>query len=425
MSLKVNKLFLNIILIIFSILNTLPLALGGCLVRFDADTSLRPNLFLKIGSHTVDLTISDADTFLSLHNEQELEAHCSTKFEFPSQYNTNNKIFIKCDDDNYIYIKDNNGNYRGHSRDISFVCSSVKWNLYETSNNFVWCPSNVTSYILARPKESPTTNYEYLAGICYDTHNLSFKSLYYTIAPKNSEHLHPTDLSSLYTPSIQLEYLKETFAMKSVRESDFDHKDIQDWMKYAQYNFSSAIQNSILYDDFNNQLGSILDLAWWPPLRLGNWKRYETALAKQVENQNQVYDILAGVSAVAMAPIIKTCDTYYTLKELIDNRNHKIPMYIWNYLRSTSNSSDEIVVIGFNSPFFEFYSENDVIFCADKCQEIPWLQKVSTTFHYSALGVIFCCSVEDVITSNRLEGFPTINTDTKPQPVIETTLRYN
>lgn len=74
--------------------------------------------------------------------------------------------------------------------------------------------------------------------------------------------------------------------------------------------------------------------------------------------------------------------------------------------------------------YLQFYSESDVVFCADKCQEIPWLQKVSTTFRYSALGIIFCCSVEDVISSNRLDGFHTITTGTNPQQVAETTKSY-
>ncbi|TMW39163.1 hypothetical protein DOY81_015757, partial [Sarcophaga bullata] len=71
-----------------------------------------------------------------------------------------------------------------------------------------------------------------------------------------------------------------------------------------------------------------------------------------------------------------------------DNVNRKIPFYVWNYLRATDNSA-EIVVIGVNSPFYEFYDEKDVIFCSDKCKEIPWLKVKSSTFRYSALGVIF------------------------------------
>lgn len=51
----------------------------------------------------------------------------------------------------------------------------------------------------------------------------------------------------------------------------------------------------------------------------------------------------------------------------------------------------------------------DVIFCKDKCHEISWLKNVSTTFRYNALGVMFCCSVDEVKTSKRLIGFPQIN----------------
>ncbi|XP_037819529.1 uncharacterized protein LOC119608962 [Lucilia sericata] len=417
MFLKFNKFFLNIIFIILCIFNIISIAIGECFINFDNDIVLRPTILLKVGSHSVDLPLKDVDTHLKLFENQVIEALCPTKFEYPESYNTKSKLNIKCEN-NYLYSQNNYGGYERYSRDIFLKCSSLKWNLYETINNFVWCPSNVTSYLLARPTESLTSNYQYLAGLCYDTHNLSFKSLYYTITPKHSESLHPTALNNLYTPSLQLEYLKETFALKSVNETEYDNQDIQDWIKYSQYNYSSIIQNSLLYNEFNHELGSILDLAWWPNLRLGNWKRYENALTKQVEEQQQAYDILSGVSGVATAPILKACESNFTLKELIDNRNRIIPMYVWNYLRSTSNSSDEIVIIGFNSPFYEFYSENDVIFCVDKCQEIPWLKSVSTTFRYSAMGVIFCCSVEDVKVSQRLDGFPVNNMDTAPGKVI-------
>lgn len=95
---------------------------------------------------------------------------------------------VKCSE-NRIIVNNNNNHYYYHESYIRLECSSLKWNLYETSNNFVWCPANVTSYLLARPKENSEENYQYLAGVCYDTHNLSFKSIYYTIAPSHNKNM--------------------------------------------------------------------------------------------------------------------------------------------------------------------------------------------------------------------------------------------
>ncbi|KAM7353422.1 uncharacterized protein ACRADG_005493 isoform 2-T2 [Cochliomyia hominivorax] len=292
-------------------------------------------------------------------------------------------------------------------RALILKCSSLKWNLYETNKNFVWCPTNATSYLLGRPKAMLTEkiNYEYLAGICYDTQYLSLKSICYKI----DNVLQPTHLNTFYKPELELKYIKETFPIRRINSTHYNHPDIQDWINFAQYNYSSIIQNSILFNEFNHELGSFLDLAWWPNLRLGNWQRYERALTAHIQKEHQAYDVVAGISSVARAPVMATCENNFTLIELKDNKNREIPMYVWNYLRSTINSSDEIVIIGFNSPFYEFYSKKDIVFCPDKCHEISWLKKISTTFHYNALGVIFCCSVEDVKLSKRLDGFPEIN----------------
>lgn len=77
--------------------------------------------------------------------------------------------------------------YDRYSSEIFLECSKLKWKLYESLNNFPWCSTNVTSYILGRPKHSNSREYDYLAGICYDIYNLSFKSVYYTLAPGNTE----------------------------------------------------------------------------------------------------------------------------------------------------------------------------------------------------------------------------------------------
>lgn len=56
--------------------------------------------------------------------------------------------------------------------------------------------------------------------------------------------------------------------------------------------------------------------------------------------------------------------------------------------------------------FLQFYSEDDIIFCKDKCEDISWLKKVSSRFHHSIMGLVFCCDVEEVRSSKTLKGFP-------------------
>lgn len=79
MYLKVNKLFTYIT--ILYILNSITKADGDCLIEFSEDAFLRPNIFLKIGSLKIDMIIKYSDNKLSLHHKQEIEAHCSIKFE--------------------------------------------------------------------------------------------------------------------------------------------------------------------------------------------------------------------------------------------------------------------------------------------------------------------------------------------------------
>lgn len=220
----------------------------------------------------------------------------------------------------------------------------------------------------------------------------------------------------------------------SFKAADYEEQKVIDWVKDI-YKSGSIIQNSLLVNEFRDELGSLLDLAWWPNLRLGNWERYETALATRVKHQHQSYDILAGVSGTAAVPLFEGCQNNSTLKRIVDKRNSRVPLFVWNYLHSTTNSTEKIVVIGVNSPFlevcddfnpfsfhllliesisFQFYKKKDVVFCRDKCREVPWLKGISSSFRYSALGLIFCCTSEDVRKSKRLDGFPETDIEQKP-----------
>ncbi|XP_065356082.1 uncharacterized protein LOC135950471 [Calliphora vicina] len=188
--------------------------------------------------------------------------------------------------------------------------------------------------------------------------------------------------------------------------TDFDNEQLEKWIALSKYEHDLVIMHSKLYSSLNLHLLPLIESVWWPNLRLHNWKNYVTALEQHVESENQTYDILAGVSGAIKVPIIEDCQTNYTLKEVSYEMERKIPLYVWNYIQARDNSSNGIVIIGINSPFQELYSAEEIVFCPDKCQEIPWLKEVSSTFRYRIMGTIFCCNVEDVKSSKHLDGFP-------------------
>lgn len=97
-----------------------------------------------------------------------------------------------------------------------------------------------------------------------------------------------------------------------------------------------------------------MEFLWWPNLRLHNWKTYLQALESHIEKDNEIYDILAGVSGTLEIPYLEECQTEFTTKKLIDEKGDcKIPKYIWNYLQSRNNKDNDIVIIGYNSAFNE------------------------------------------------------------------------
>ncbi|TMW42286.1 hypothetical protein DOY81_012633, partial [Sarcophaga bullata] len=89
-----------------------------------------------------------------------------------------------------------------------------------------------------------------------------------------------------------------------------------------------------------------------------------------------------------------------------DFEKKPIPAYIWTYLTSIDNTNRDFVIVGYNSPYAEFFYKSEIVFCADICNEIPWLKKISSSFSYAAAGIMFCCSTEAVDQFKNLDGFP-------------------
>lgn len=96
----------------------------------------------------------------------------------------------------------------------------------------------------------------------------------------------------------------------------------------------------------------MLEILWWPNLRLHNWNNYLEALEYHVDKEYKSYYILAGVSGALEVPFLENCETNLTMKKIVDDDNRYIPMYVWNYIHDPVNENNT-VVIGFNSPFQE------------------------------------------------------------------------
>lgn len=127
-------------------------------------------------------------------------------------------------------------------------------------------------------------------------------------------------------------------------------------MEFARYQTASLMQNDVVLQAVNITLGGLVDTTWWTSLRLGNWKLFEEALSNHIEADGVEYEILSGVSGIASAPIYRrNCDSNRSFVEIVDRGNRKIPLYIWNYLKASHHNSEDLVIIGINSPFYEVW----------------------------------------------------------------------
>ncbi|KAM7351082.1 uncharacterized protein ACRADG_004067 [Cochliomyia hominivorax] len=394
--------FINLIVLLYSVISVQ----SSCRLSYSSDNTLRPNLYTFLGTRKIKINLSsNPNNNIQLQDQQEIVAQCDNYFEKP--INDRNQLFIKCDKN--LYLKtDAEAIYNVTSdlnSEIFLECSKLKWNLYESISTVTWCPTNVTSYLLARPKHS-SLEFEHLAVVCYDTDNLSLKSVYYTLAPGYQKFKEPKLNSNVYKPGFELKNLKEIYGKNQIDENLNTEPELRNWLSTLNYDFNSIIQHSKLDSIFNEHYSFLLEFLWWPNLRLHNWRNYIKALESHVESDHQTYDILAGVSGVVEIPQLEECHGNFNMKQLNIDEHKNIPIYVWNYLQDREKRKDDIVIIGINSPFQEFYSKDDVIFCEDKCKEISWLKTISSSFRHSIMGIVFCCTVEDVQSSNRLSGFP-------------------
>ncbi|CAD7079933.1 unnamed protein product [Hermetia illucens] len=142
-------------------------------------------------------------------------------------------------------------------------------------------------------------------------------------------------------------------------------------------------------------------IAWWKPLKFGNWKLVEAAIEKI--SANSVYDIYAGTAGRVVYPNNDNCMSTEELTYKVDDYQRNVPLYVWNYVSERDNEDPGVVIIGVNSPFFEAEKGIGDI-CKDICDGIEWFKAVNRFRKMAAMGYIFCCRPEEV--RETLANFP-------------------
>ncbi|XP_011294325.1 uncharacterized protein LOC105262102 [Musca domestica] len=368
--------------------------LGDCSFSFSVHESKWPKLYKNIGSRKT--LINTKGIRHQIPENIVITADCETSIQRPGVSYGKRSIDLNCTQ-NHIYVDDIKLNSYLH-----LWCYSNHFDLYESSQPFDWCPTPMTSYLLARPVND---TYVYYAGICYNLEQQQILTAYYSAAYQLSKYKYPTRLEN-YPPSTEIEQAYKHFESHRINPTLLKNVELQQWLQFAQYDNQAIIQDPNLFTNPHNPIGGLLEFHWWPNLHSGNWHRYEKALKEHIETDKEIYEILEGVSGAVAVPFYGNgSGGNYSMVEVTYWHDRKIPLYIWQYLKSKKDNGKDVVVIAVNSAFTDFYEEKELIFCTDICHKIDWLKAAISTFRYKTMGLIFCCDVDEVKLSKRLEGF--------------------
>ncbi|XP_073826273.1 uncharacterized protein [Musca autumnalis] len=384
-----------------------------CNIRLSSNLAERPTISEKIGNHYADVP---GDLLqISLETYEEIHAVCETQFSSPSFVTDKTSWTFKCTDrgfanPNYVpsydyynsrYNSRHEANNNEYENNFLLTCKTLKWNLYESSVNFSWCPHPFVSYLLARPLQN--AEYQYLAELCVNINTRTIVSMFYMAATRVATKLYPT-LPGKSSVS-EIGNVINHFPFYNSIEYEYNNDQIKKWVDFAKYERNSLLQNTQYRKNFDFEFSRLLEVSWWQGLRLGNWILYEEAFSQHLNATHINYEVLSGVSGSVAVPIYEcSSHTNRTMTEVIDKKGRTIPLYIWQYLKPKADNQNAVVIIGINTPFYNFYNVKDLIFCTNICHTIEWLQNTDYTFSYTSMGVIICCTPEEVANSKRLEG---------------------
>jgi hypothetical protein len=81
---------------------------------------------------------------------------------------------------------------------------------------------------------------------------------------------------------------------------------------------------------------------------------------------------------------------------LDENNNGLIPVpkYYWKLIHD-SISSTATAVIGINNPYLNPEEEEDII-CPNVCDQVPWVNKATSSLTDITRGYTFCCTTADL-----------------------------
>ncbi|XP_037936632.1 uncharacterized protein LOC119670445 isoform X2 [Teleopsis dalmanni] len=271
--------------------------------------------------------------------------------------------------------------------DFRISCSKINGlKLYESGQKLPNCDKYMSIGIGVSISEFK----EVSGAICYDWANLSLKYVSYLTSNSDNnlnifdkyqrtETLHTVTLDKLVdnyelyfnfmsTQSFEAQ-LNDIKLRNSILDGvEFDYLNIADASKFSAHD-------------------NILNIVWWKNLRYGNWRRYLEILKQRAKSVQ--YLVYLGTAGIITIPN----ENYIQNQTLLN-----APEYIWSYLISTNpnQTSEELVIVGYNSPFAKLNAENSPIFCQDICDEVSWLNL--TTFRdlrlIASQGVTFCCRPE-------------------------------
>ncbi|XP_037934090.1 uncharacterized protein LOC119668597 isoform X2 [Teleopsis dalmanni] len=264
--------------------------------------------------------------------------------------------------------------------DFRISCSKLNGlKLYESGQKLPNCDKYMSIGIGVSISEFK----EVSGAICYDWENLTLKYISYLTSNSNNN-LNIFDkylyFNIMSTQSFQAQ-LNDIKLRNSILDGvEFDYSNIADASKFSAHD-------------------NILKIVWWKNLRFGNWRRYLEILKQRAKSvQYLVYLGTAGIISIPKENHIQN-------QTLLN-----APEYIWSYLISTNpnQTSEQLVIVGYNSPFAKLNAENSPIFCQDICDEVSWIN--STTFRdlrlIASQGVTFCCRPEEVL--KKFDSFPMI-----------------
>ncbi|KAM7352464.1 uncharacterized protein ACRADG_004968 [Cochliomyia hominivorax] len=414
---KVEIIIGLIIFIIFQV----TLTHSVCLIQYPKNVEIAPVYKRIFGKYSIDIPFNSKG--IELNEGEVVEGICRTNFS--SIYS------IQKNRDRYGYINDhhmtssnetsirlqcqNNEIYFKNSllKEKTLQCKPLNWSIYDTNDmTSEWCEKNdnVKSFLFA---VKTTQDHHILAGICYNLNDRSWQTVTYNVTSSGQEYnmemkrdIKKTELKS------QQELGDDLFNLKYEKIFDFTESELQQqllnltninsWLNLANYELSSIVQGNS-YKKYFNEYINILNTIWWRNLRLGNWKLFMDTLENYAHNNS--FQLYSGTSGIVQVPTFKK-DVYEILEIKNGYQNITVPAYIWTYLTSTDKQNQDLIIVGYNSPYAEFFPHNNIVFCPNICSEIPWLQEIHASFNFATAGIMFCCSPEYMKQTNYLFGFP-------------------